>query len=271
MNFKKAIATLTLSAFLVQVPALAATITVKKGDNLWILARRYNTTVDAIKKANHLKTDALKPGQKLVLPGKSSSSADSRSTSSTSIYIVKSGDTLWDIAKKFNLSVTEIKRLNNLKSEKLSIGQKLIVRKTTSSRSTSRSRTTVKVSRGGGRDDVANIALSYLGTPYQWGASSGSAFDCSGFTSYVYKQVGITLPHNALAQYNVGVKISKSDLIPGDLVFFKTLGSSIINHVGIYIGSGQFVHASSGKDKVIISSLSEGYYESHYAGAVRVR
>jgi len=273
MNFKKTVVTLAISAFLVQAPALAATITVKNGDSLWVLARKYNTTVEAIKKANNLRTESLKPGQKLTIPGKSSTSKTSRSVSSSgsSIYIVKAGDTLWDLAKKFNMSVDELKRLNNLKSENLSLGQKLTVKKTTS-RNTPRPKTTTKkVSRGEGRGDVVKIALSYLGTPYVWGASSGSAFDCSGFTLYVYQQVGINLPHNAAAQYAVGTKIDRSELIPGDLVFFKTLGSTVINHVGIYIGNGQFVHASSGKDKVITSSLNEGYYESRYAGAVRVR
>ncbi|NYE56542.1 C40 family peptidase [Carboxydothermus ferrireducens] len=272
MNLKKSLATLTLSVFLLQSSAWATTITVKSGDNLWLLARRYNTTVEAIKKANNLKSEALKPGQKLVIPGKSTATAVSRSSSGSSVYIVKAGDTLWDIAKKFNLTVDELKRLNNLKSEKLSIGQKLLVKKTTSRNSPRpKARTTKKVSRGEGRGDVVKIALSYLGTPYQWGASSGSAFDCSGFTAFVYRQVGINLPHNSLAQYEVGEKIDKSELSPGDLVFFKTQGSSVINHVGIYIGDGQFIHASSGKDRVIISSLREGYYASRYAGAVRVR
>ncbi|WP_077177610.1 C40 family peptidase [Carboxydothermus islandicus] len=272
MNLKKTLATLTLSVFLLQTSALAATITVKSGDNLWLLARRYNTTVEAIKKANNLKSEALKPGQKLVIPGKSTATAVSRSTSGNSVYIVKAGDTLWDLAKKFNMSVDELKRINNLKSDNLSLGQKLVVKKTTS-RNTPRPKTksTKKVSRGGGREEVVKIALGYLGTPYQWGASSGSAFDCSGFTAFVYRQVGINLPHNSRAQYATGEKIDRSELSPGDLVFFKTQGSSVINHVGIYIGNGQFIHASSGKDRVIISSISEGYYASRYAGAVRIR
>ncbi len=81
--------------------------------------------------------------------------------------------------------------------------------------------------------------MEYLGTPYVWGGAGPSGFDCSGLAMYVYAQVGISLPHNAAMQYNtVGVPVSRSDLQPGDLVFFDGLG-----HMGIYIGGGQFVHA----------------------------
>jgi cell wall-associated NlpC family hydrolase len=110
---------------------------------------------------------------------------------------------------------------------------------------------------------VVSIALQYLGVPYVWGGSSPSTgFDCSGFTSYVYAQVGIYLPHHAASQYSMGTAVPYDQLAPGDLVFFSGLG-----HVGIYIGSGQFVHAPHTGDVVRISSLAD---HGSYVGARRL-
>jgi peptidoglycan DL-endopeptidase CwlO len=100
---------------------------------------------------------------------------------------------------------------------------------------------------------VVAIALQYLGVPYVWGGSSPSTgFDCSGFTSYVYAQVGVSLPHHAASQFAYGTPVSYVQLAPGDLVFFSGLG-----HVGIYIGNNQFVHAPHTGDVVRISYLSD--------------
>jgi cell wall-associated NlpC family hydrolase len=111
---------------------------------------------------------------------------------------------------------------------------------------------------------VVSIALQYLGVPYVWGGSTPTGFDCSGFTSFVYAQVGVTLPHNAAAQYSYGVPVSRDQLEPGDLVFFDGLG-----HVGLYIGNGEFVHAPHTGDVVKISPLA-GWYDSTYVGARRI-
>jgi peptidoglycan DL-endopeptidase CwlO len=112
---------------------------------------------------------------------------------------------------------------------------------------------------------VAGVAMQYLGTPYVWGGSSPGGFDCSGFVMYVYSQVGVSLPHNAAAQFSSGVPISSDQLEPGDLVFFDGLG-----HVGLYIGGGQFVHAPHTGDVVKVSSLSDSWYASTYVGARRI-
>jgi peptidoglycan DL-endopeptidase CwlO len=111
---------------------------------------------------------------------------------------------------------------------------------------------------------VVSIAERYLGVPYVWGGASPSGFDCSGLVMYVYAQVGVSLPHNAAAQYGYGSPVSMSQLQPGDLVFFYGLG-----HVGIYIGGGQFIHAPHTGDVVKISSLG-GYYASNFVGARRI-
>ena len=101
---------------------------------------------------------------------------------------------------------------------------------------------------------VVGIAMRYLGTPYVWGGASPSGFDCSGFTMYVYAQLGVSLPHSSYAQYGMGVPVSQSQLQPGDLVFLYGLG-----HVGIYIGGGQYIHAPHTGDVVKISSIGDGY------------
>ncbi len=110
---------------------------------------------------------------------------------------------------------------------------------------------------------VVGIALQYLGIPYVWGGSSPSTgFDCSGFTSYVFAQIGVYLPHHAASQYGMGTPVPYDQLAPGDLVFFSGLG-----HVGLYIGGGQFVHAPHTGDVVRISSLAE---HGSYVGARRL-
>lgn len=117
---------------------------------------------------------------------------------------------------------------------------------------------------------LIDFGRKFLGTKYVYGGESPSGFDCSGFTQYVFKSVGVNLPRMADDQATVGTYVDRGNLQPGDLVFFKTLGSSIINHAGIYIGNGEFMHASSGAGKVMISSLKDDYYSTHYATARRV-
>ena len=118
------------------------------------------------------------------------------------------------------------------------------------------------------RARIVSFSKEYLGKPYVWGASSGKAFDCSGFTMYLFKKFNISLDHTATSQFNSGAKVEKSKLMPGDLVFFTTYKAGP-SHVGMYIGNNKFIHASSGEDKVTISSLDQNYYSKRYLGARR--
>lgn len=121
------------------------------------------------------------------------------------------------------------------------------------------------------KEEIVQYAKQFLGSKYVHGGSSPSGFDCSGFTYYVYKHFGYNLSRSSSAQVNNGTTVSKSDLQLGDLVFFshyKTFQG--IGHVGIYIGNNQFIHASSEKTGVIITSLNSGNYPKRYVTAKRI-
>lgn len=187
-----------------------------------------------------------------------------------STYTVRSGDCLWTIGNRFGVSVSQLKALNGLRSNFIRVGQVLKISQ--ASNITSRSYT---ISRSGDTlDRVSNIIVSiaarYLGAPYVWGGCSPSGFDCSGFVKYVMSQVGTNIPRTAASQFNCGAPVNKSELKPGDLVFFRFTHSGI-DHVGIYVGGGSFIHSSCPRDGgVIYSSLYTAYYASGYAGARRV-
>lgn len=122
------------------------------------------------------------------------------------------------------------------------------------------------------QQQVIDYAKKFLGVKYVYGGMSPKGFDCSGFVSYVFKNFGIKLERSSHDQAKHGVKVNKSELKMGDLVFFDTNGGlNAIEHVGIYIGGGKFIHSSSGRTtrKVVISDLTEGFYAKSYMTARR--
>lgn len=114
---------------------------------------------------------------------------------------------------------------------------------------------------------LVDNAMSLVGVPYVFGGTSRNGFDCSGYTQYVFEGSGVSLPRTSWSQFNAGTAIEKDQLQSGDLVFFTTYAKGP-SHVGIYIGGGNFVHASNSGVKV--TSLNEGYYAKNYLGARRV-
>lgn len=128
-----------------------------------------------------------------------------------------------------------------------------------------------------GNGGVVSTAMQYLGTRYVYGGASPSGFDCSGFTMYIYKQFGVSLPHTATGQWQSGKGArlySIGELAAGDLVFFndpsRNAGKAC-SHAGIYIGNGQFVHSSSSRSNgVIVSDLTSGYYNQYFVGGMRI-
>jgi cell wall-associated NlpC family hydrolase len=137
------------------------------------------------------------------------------------------------------------------------------IKKTKKSKETKKSKTMAK-------SKVIRTARKYLGTRYRWGGCSTHGFDCSGFVKYVYSKHGKKLPRTSREMASVGKHVSKKSLKTGDLIFFSSKRTRGIAHVAIYINNGKFIHASSGKHKVVITKLSSKYYARHYKGARRL-
>ncbi len=114
------------------------------------------------------------------------------------------------------------------------------------------------------RNKIVNEALSWIGTPYCYGGESKNCTDCSGFVLTVYSKAGLSIPRTASNQYRSSKKISQADAMPGDLVFFNTKGK-LVSHVGIYIGDGRVVHASTSAG-VINQSIEDSYLKRNLIG-----
>lgn len=121
-----------------------------------------------------------------------------------------------------------------------------------------------------GGDRVVQLAKQFLGTPYRYGGSAPGGFDCSGLTSYVYRQLGYSINRVAHDQLANGIPVNKADLIPGDLVLFKRAGNAYVHHVGIYAGNGMMIHAPQTGDVVKYTSIVTGYYNDCYYAARRI-
>lgn len=250
--------------------ASPATYTVKSGDCLWTISNSTGVSIPTLRQVNGLTSDYLQVGQVLNLSSGSvavQTSSVAPATQSTSVYVICLGDNLWSIAQKFGTTVDNLMAWNGLTSDALYAGNTLIVSGTASAVGT------VEVSRSGSSvtgSRIAAKAAQYLGTPYRYGGASPGGFDCSGFTSYIYGQFGISLNRTAAGQYGNGFSVTVAGLVPGDLVFFHCYSSGI-DHVGMYVGNGQFIHSSSPRSGgVIYSSLYDNYYSKTYYGARRI-
>jgi len=261
---------------------------IKKGDTLYSIARKFNMKLDDLLKLNKItKKTTLKPGKELTVyaPKKI---IEKRKLPTK--HIVKKGDTLWSIAKKYNLTLKEIRLLNpKVKTRGLKRGMILKVSKKEAIRVAKIAKKRRKNLKGrlskyrkksytyrgydGGNKRIVNYAKRFLGTRYVWGASRPGAFDCSGFTQYVIKRVkGRVIPRISRRQAYYGMYVPRSRLIGGDLVFFDTSRRrrGYVNHVGIYIGNNHFIHASSAKHRVVITSLNKPFYRQRFMWGRRI-
>ena len=265
------------------------TYTVKKGDTLWLIARKNHLTTKQLRKLNGLhRKDRIRVGMVLALTEEARPAAYPLSDRSIIAQLKKRGIKKDDIAavlarirksRKKKPSIAAI--LAQIKKEKKQKAVQTPLRVAASKRKgrsrTSRARGLLNGSRDyshwSARNRVIRIAKRYLGRRYVWGAQGPHSFDCSGFTRYVMrKSKGIRLPRVSRKQAYYGKYISRSHLRPGDLIFFDTSRRrrGYINHVGIYIGNHKFIHASSARHRVVITSLNQPFYSARFKWGRRV-
>ena len=185
---------------------------------------------------------------------------------SENIYKVRSGDDINSIASRYHISVKKLKKVNNIKSKNsLMVGSTIKIPDQTIKLST-------LLSNIQNLSPMLKEAKEHLGKSYVWGAVGPAKFDCSGFTSYVCRKNGITIPRTSIMQGKVGIKVEKRELQEGDLIFFDTSKEKkgYITHVGIYLGDNKFIHASSANKQVVISSLNQSFYKARFKWGRRV-
>ena len=229
---------------------------VKSGDTLSGIAHKNHTTIAKVRKANNLKKgQTLKLGKVLKIPN----SSYAKRTKKKTFKIAKVKKSPQD--KKLARALMNIKSNKPAKS-KGSKSQKIVLDDIFFSGTSN-----------GKSANITKLAKKKLGRKYVWGAvGQKNTFDCSGLTSYVCKKNGISIPRRAIAQSKHGKYVNRSDLKPGDLIFFDTSKKrkGYVNHVGIYLGNDKFIHASSAKKKVVITKLGKSFYSKRYKGARRV-
>jgi cell wall-associated NlpC family hydrolase len=269
-------------------PAAAATYVVRKGDSLYTIARRHGLSVEELKRLNGLKGTALKPGQTLALArggsGKTEGSDKASSKSSPArVHIVKKGETLSSIARRAGLSVKDLKRLNGLKKDALKPGQSLVLSRPKTELPDAVAAETPDpgevLRREAARDPemladesldpLGEAAFGYLSTPYRFGGSGRRGIDCSSFVQQVFRKLDVKLPRSAREQYWMGNEVPRAELQRGDLLFFRTY-ARFPSHVGIYLGDGKMIHASSRSRRVVVTEIDTPYYRKRYIGAKRV-
>jgi LysM repeat protein len=192
-------------------------------------------------------------------------------------YRMKRGDTLEKLAEKFNVDKDEISDLNKATKRRLAPGAVVFIPKTQEDPEEAPVVLDDKPLKPWKNEEergiLVKVAKSFAGAPYRYGGESVRGLDCSAFVRKMYGIFEVDLPRCAREQYYAGPKVDKDSLTTGDLVFFRTKRcASYPTHVGIYIGDGAFIHASSLPNRgVKIDRLSDSYFRRTYVGAVRVK
>ena len=284
----------------------------RPGDSIAAIAKKHGVSLQVLKEANGMEGNTIKTGQVFVIPKKGkqkTAKANKLPPSPSASYKVKSGDSIYSISRKTGFSVSEIKKINNLRSDALKVGQNILLAKADSGQGKagksavkSKEITDAEEEEPDLADDMlggapllaeteknvisgaellgrwhnpeerklfVKVSTAFLGAPYRLGGISLRGLDCSAFVKKMYQLFDVSLPRTAREQSRVGLKVTQDDLIEGDLVFFNTNRS--FGHVGIYIGNNEFVHASSRQKGVRIDNLNEPYYHKRFVKAVRLK
>lgn len=226
---------------------------VKQGDTLYEIARANQFNVRKLKELNHLRNTRLRIGQRLLLapPGTTARSKEKESSVEMVTAAVKTEALEEDSTATPSVSA----------KEKLQSASDLLT--PAAKDSETQGQPTM-------RNQLVQAGMDFLGVPYRWrGISENRGVDCSGLVKNIFDQFNIELPHSAREQFKLGEKVAKTELEIGDLVFFTTRGK-IPTHVGIYIGNNQFLHAARRARQVIISNLSQSWYQKRFLGARRI-
>jgi peptidoglycan endopeptidase LytE len=232
---------------------------VKHGDTLYDLARANHTSVQLLKQVNQLRTNRLQIGQRLVLP----SSLDSLTAAKKkSPSVTKDSDEL--SAKRSDVSETAG---GSTPDKTVSVS---LTGEPNNNATTLSAPTADTVGQPTLRTQLIQAGMDFLGVRYRWkGMSEKRGFDCSGLVKTLFDKFEINLPHSAREQFRLGERVAKAELEIGDLVFFSTRGK-IPTHVGVYIGDDQFIHAARRARQVIVSNLSQAWYQKRFLGARRM-
>ena len=256
------------------------TYVVKSGDYLIKIANSHGISLSQLKQWNGLTSDLIRPGQVLKVSkrGGSSSSAptagspsnsrpaansSNNNTANATTYKVVAGDTLGRIAAKYGTTVAKLKQANGLRSDLIYVGQVLRLSGQAPTGNNVKQPAAPSKPAPSKAGNVVQVAKQHIGTKYAWGGTSPSGFDCSGFIYYAFKQAGHNISRMGTDGYYNRSYYVKSPQA-GDLVFFKNTYRSGISHMGIYLGSNQFIHA--GNNGVEVSSLNNSYWKSKFDG-----
>ncbi len=260
-----------------QEKSTSSKYTVVTGDTLGRIGNKFGVSVKELKDTNNLTKNDLYVGMKLVVPSNSKiTSSNTRAAKKpaqkkSAKYVVKRGDTLGLIAKRYGVSVGSLKTANNMRGNGIKAGQKITIPGSAEYRIQEK-KTAYSSNNYNTKEGIIRMAKQYLGAPYKFGGYSfKTGIDCSGYVKKIFSKFNVELPRTARdIYYNAGIRVVKSQLQTGDLVFFRTY-ASYPSHVGIYMGNNLFIHASSGARKVAITSLDKKYYRNRYIGAKRIR
>jgi len=309
MAKKRSILLLCLTLLAVPQLVLASkTHVVRKSESLHSIARKYHVSVEELKSVNNLSGTHIQKGAKVIIPSHPDTQSNKlKSAEKPKKYKVSKGDTLPGIAKKTGIKMSDIRRFNGLKGNRIKSGQLLaLTDAATANVDTPRtapaenrlqlvnrdllneqefSNTLAELTdidsdrpvdlaksleaSSSGVNKIKKSAYSFLGARYRFGGNSRTALDCSSFTQQVFREQKVNLPRTAREQFYVGNEVMRGDLQKGDLVFFQTY-ARFPSHVGIYLGNRKMIHASSRDRRVVISSMDTPYYTSRFLGARRV-
>ena len=284
------------------------TYKVKKGENPYTIAKKFKASPDDIIRINTIDPDHLLPGTRITIPthkrvksckAKSQHTAMSKDPglvqeigqkltikqTTPSDYEVRKGDTVWNIARRFEIDPDELIEINNLETDSLRPGQKILVKHAAELKQSKPYEAILsqaheemgseqisehlKATEFGLQDRLILFAKKMLDIPYRFGGNSPLGIDCSAYVKKVYSLIGVNLPRSAREQFKEGIPVDENNLSIGDLVFFRTY-ASYPSHVGIYLGNNLFIHASSKSKKVTIDSLATPFYLKRFIGAKRL-